>query len=30
MSIAVGPFAGTAAEWDAFVAAQEGWTHFHR
>ncbi len=30
MNIAVAPFAGTAAEWDGFVAAQEGWTHFHR
>ena len=24
------PFAGTGAEWDAFVHAQEGWSHFHR
>ena len=23
------PFDGTAAEWDAFVRAQPGWTHFH-
>ncbi|HMV32053.1 MAG TPA: hypothetical protein PKA50_08010, partial [Gemmatimonadales bacterium] len=30
MSIAVAPFTGTAAEWDGFVSAQEGWTHFHR
>jgi FemAB-related protein (PEP-CTERM system-associated) len=26
----VAPFTGTADEWDAFVATQPGWTHFHR
>ncbi len=25
----VEPFAGTAGEWDEFVRAQAGWTHFH-
>src|SRR5258705_5969201 len=25
----VAPFEGPAAEWDAFVRAQSGWTHFH-
>jgi serine/alanine adding enzyme len=29
MSVAVGPFRGTGAEWDAFVRRQPGWTHFH-
>ena len=28
-ALTVAPFAGTAAEWDAFVRAQHGWTHFH-
>ena len=28
-SIRVAPFEGSAAEWDAFVRAQRGWTHFH-
>jgi FemAB-related protein (PEP-CTERM system-associated) len=28
--LTVGPFAGTAAEWDAFGSAQAGWTAFHR
>jgi len=26
----VRPFSGTGAEWDDFVRAQEGWSHFHR
>ena len=29
MKLEVGPFAGAAEEWDAFGAAQHGWTHFH-
>jgi serine/alanine adding enzyme len=27
--LAVGPFEGSATEWDAFVRASPGWTHFH-
>lgn len=30
MSLRVEPYAGTAAEWDTFGAAQRGWTAFHR
>ena len=30
MTLTVAPFAGAAAEWDQFIAGQEGWTHFHR
>lgn len=30
MSVSVAPFQGTAAEWDAFGAAQLGWTAYHR
>ena len=26
----VAPYTGTADAWDAFVATQPGWTHFHR
>lgn len=29
-AVRVEPYAGSAAEWDAFVAAQPGGTHFHR
>ena len=28
-ALTVAPFAGEAAEWDAFVRSQAGWTHFH-
>ena len=27
--VSVAPFSGAGAEWDAFVRAQRGWTHFH-
>ncbi len=30
MTIAVAPFEGRAEEWDAFGAAQRGWTHYNR
>jgi FemAB-related protein (PEP-CTERM system-associated) len=30
VTVAVAPFEGTAAEWDACVTASAGWTHFHR
>ncbi len=30
MSVTVRPFAGAAEEWDRFVRAQAGWTHFHQ
>jgi serine/alanine adding enzyme len=30
VTLGVGPFTGTAAEWDACVTASAGWTHFHR
>ncbi len=30
MSLSVRSFTGVAAEWDQFVRAQEGWTHFHQ
>lgn len=30
MSLRVEPYAGTAAEWDTFGAAERGWTAFHR
>lgn len=29
MTVLVEPFAGAPADWDAFVRAQAGWTHFH-
>lgn len=28
-ALQVGPFSGSAAEWDAFVRSQPEWTHFH-
>jgi FemAB-related protein (PEP-CTERM system-associated) len=29
LALAVGAFTGAASEWDAFVRASDGWTHFH-
>jgi serine/alanine adding enzyme len=29
VTLTVAPFTGTAGEWDGFVRAQLGWTHFH-
>lgn len=29
MTLQVGPWHGPPGEWDAFVRAQAGWTHFH-